>query len=97
MGKVVKGVVKVAGAVAAIALAIPSGGSSLSLLAATLSVTNIAAAAITVGLGLLNAALAPRAPKIPSAARDRLYATVDPSTPRKTVFGGPTAMSVVIR
>jgi hypothetical protein len=94
MGSVVKGVVKVVGFVAAVALAIPTGGTSL--LAVTLGVSSMAAAGIVVGLSLLNVALAPRAPKVPSSARDRLYATVDPSTPRKTVFGR-TALATDIR
>lgn len=56
----------------------------------------LAALAITIGLSLLNAALAPKAPKVSPAQRDRLFATIDPSAPRKIVFGS-TAMATDIR
>ena len=56
----------------------------------------LAKAAITIGLSLLNAALAPKSPKVSAAQRDRLFATIDPSTPRKSVLGA-TAMATDIR
>jgi hypothetical protein len=44
------------------------------------------------------ALLGPSAPKIPKTKpTDRLYATLDPTTPRKWVFGGPTAMATDVR
>lgn len=95
MGKVVRTVVKIAAIVGAVALAIPSGGTSL--LAAGLGISSLAASGIVLGLTVAGALLAPKTPKIPSAQRDRLYSTIDPGTPRKTVFGGPTALANDIR
>ncbi|MBX4388517.1 hypothetical protein K4H03_20710, partial [Mycobacterium tuberculosis] len=56
----------------------------------------LASLAITAGLSLASAALAPKAPKVSPAQRERLYATIDPSAPRKIVFG-QTAMATDIR
>ena len=89
-------VLKIVGFVAAIALAIPSGGTSL--LAATLSVSSLAATAIVVGLNVGASLLAkrPKAPKISPESIDRLNASIDPRTPRKIVQG-ITAMATDIR
>lgn len=89
-------VLKVAAVVAGIALAIPSGGTSL--LAVGLGVSSLAATAIVVGLTLASSLLAPKpkAPKTSPADRDRLFASIDPSTPRKIVYGH-TAMATDIR
>lgn len=95
MGKIVRTVVKIAAVVGAVALAIPSGGTSL--LAAGLGISSLAASGIVLGLTVAGALLAPKAPKIPNAQRDRLYSTIDPGTPRKMAFGGPTALANDIR
>lgn len=80
MGKIVSSVLKVA----AIAVNFIPG------------IGQLASLAITAGLSLASAALAPKAPKVSQAQRERLYATIDPSTPRKIVFG-QTAMATDIR
>lgn len=95
MGKIVRTVVKIAAVVGAVALAIPSGGTSL--LAAGLGISSLAASGIVLGLTVAGALLAPKAPKIPNAQRDRLYSTIDPGTPRKMALGGPTALANDIR
>jgi len=91
MGKVVKAVATVA----AIAAAIPTGGTSL--LALGLGVSSLAATAIAVGLSvgasLLNK---PKSPKNSPEALDRLRANLDPRTPRKTAVG-ITALATDIR
>ncbi|MEP2103100.1 MAG: hypothetical protein ABJP02_04850 [Parasphingorhabdus sp.] len=56
----------------------------------------LAAAAITIGLTILDRALAPKNPQVPQAQRDRLFSTIDPSAFRKTVLGS-TAMATDIR
>ncbi|QDP55563.1 MAG: hypothetical protein Unbinned273contig1001_54 [Prokaryotic dsDNA virus sp.] len=92
MGKVVKAVATVA----AIAAAIPTGGTSL--LALGLGVSSLAATAIAVGLSvgasLLNKKSKP--PKNSPEALDRLRANLDPRTPRKTAVG-ITALATDIR
>ncbi|MAN86381.1 MAG: hypothetical protein CL555_05825 [Algoriphagus sp.] len=91
MGKVVKAVATIA----AIAAAIPTGGTSL--LALGLGVSSLAATAIAVGLSvgasLLNK---PKSPKNSPEALDRLRANLDPRTPRKTAVG-ITALATDIR
>ena len=95
MGGVVKTVLKVASVVAAVALAIPSGGTSL--LAATLGVSAAAATGIAAGLALGSSLLfRPKAPKTSAASMDRLQANIDPRAPRKFVLGR-TAMATDIR
>ena len=88
-------IVKIVATIAAIALAIPTGGTSL--LAATLGVSAIAATAIVVGLSIGASLLSPR-PKLSTSQQnyERLRATIDPRTPRKTVVG-KTAMATDIR
>jgi hypothetical protein len=92
MGKVVKAVATVA----AIAAAIPTGGTSL--LALGLGVSSLAATTIAVGLSvgasLLNKKSKP--PKNSPEALDRLRANLDPRTPRKTAVG-ITALATDIR
>jgi len=95
MGKVVRTVVKIVSVAAAVALAIPSGGTSL--LAAGLGVSALAASGIVLGLAVAGTLLTPKAPKIPNAQRDRLYSTIDPGTPRKMALGGQTALANDIR
>lgn len=92
MGKVVKVLAVVAG----IALAIPTGGTSL--LATTLGVSSLAATAIVAGL-TVGASLLAKRPKVPRSSPEsieRLNASIDPRTPRKGVFGS-TAMNTDIR
>ena len=93
MGKVVRTVVSVAAIVAGVALAIPSGGSSL--LAVKLGISGLAAAALSVGLSLASTFLRP-SPKVPRSQLSRLNVSLDPNTPRKAVFG-TTAMPLDIR
>lgn len=87
MGKIVR----VVAMVAAVALAPATGGASL------LGLSPLAAGAIVLGLTVAGALLAPKAPKISNAQRDRLYSTIDPGTPRKMVLGGLTALANDIR
>jgi hypothetical protein len=94
--KLVRTVAKIGAVVAAVALAIPSGGTSL--LAVTLGVSATAATAIAAGLAIGSSLLAKR-PKPPAnspATLDRLRANVDPRAPRKTVVG-ITALATDIR
>lgn len=95
-----KKVLKVVSVVAAVALAIPSGGSSLlvaGLAGIGVTVSAIGATAIVAGLtiasGLLNK---PKSPPVSPATQSRLNTSIDPRTPRKMVFGR-TAMAVDIR
>lgn len=83
MGKIVK----ILSIVAAVALAIPSGGTSL--LAATLGVSSLAATAIVAGLTIGASLLAkrPKAPRTSPESIDRLNASIDPRTPRKGWLG----------
>lgn len=83
MGKIVK----ILSVVAAVALAIPSGGTSL--LAATLGVSSLAATAIVAGLTIGASLLAkrPKAPRTSQESIDRLNASIDPRTPRKGWLG----------
>lgn len=91
MGKVLK----IVAVVAAIAAAIPSGGTSL--LAAGLGVSATVASAIAVGLtvgaSLLNK---PKAPQNSPANSDRLRASIDPRAFRKSATGY-TALNTDIR
>lgn len=93
MGKVVRTVVSVAAIVAGVALAIPSGGSSL--LAVKLGISGMAAAALSVGLSLASSFLRP-SPRTPRSQLSRLNVSLDPNTPRKAVFG-TTAMPLDLR
>lgn len=88
MSGVLKKVIKIGAIVAAVALAIPSVGSSLSLLAVTLGVSGVAAAGIAVGLGVASTLLnRPKAPATSAMAADRLTVSIDTKTPRKIAFG----------
>lgn len=89
-------VVRILSFAAAIALAIPTGGTSL--LATALGVSSLAATAIVAGLSIGSSLLAkrPKAPRASPATLDRLNASIDPRTPRKIVFGR-TAMATDIR
>lgn len=91
-------VLKPLAVVASIALAIPTGGASGTLLAAALGVSATAAAGIAIGLNLGAGLLAkrPKAPATSPAAADRLFASIDPRTPRKMAFGR-TALANDIR
>lgn len=91
----IKKALKVVAVVAAVALAIPSGGTSL--LAATLGVSAVAATAIAGGLMVASALLnKPKIPSVSQAALSRLNVSIDPRTPRKLVFGN-TAMGSDLR
>jgi hypothetical protein len=58
----------------------------------------ITTAGVTAGLGIASSALGlgPKAPSVNESTRSRLYASIDPATPRKLVFG-ETAMATDIR
>lgn len=81
MGKIVRTVLKIA----AVAVQFIPGLGQLAKLA------------ITVGLAVAGEVFKPKAPKIPSAQRERLYSTIDPGAPRKIVLGGATALGNDIR
>lgn len=81
MGKIVRTVLKIA----AVAVQFIPGLGQLAKLA------------ITVGLAVAGEVFKPKAPKIPSAQRERLYSTIDPGAPRKIVLGGATALANDIR
>ena len=106
MGKVVKGVV-LAGAF--IGLAFATGGASVLAAGATAAAgsTVIAGVAFTAGLGSMFLGMAAAAlltgvssqffgPKAPKSQLSRLNVSLDPSTPRKAVFG-TTAMPLDLR
>lgn len=80
-------IIKIIAVVAAVALAIPTGGGSL--LAVTLGVSSLAATAIVAGLTIGASLLAkrPKAPRVPTDAVERLNASIDPRTPRKGWWG----------
>lgn len=91
MGKIVQPLL----VVAAIAVnVIPGVGQVLS--AAMISA--ITTAGITAGIGLAASALGlgPKSPSVSPSTRNRLYASIDPATPRKLIFG-ETAMATDIR
>lgn len=90
-----KKVLKVVAIVAAVALAIPTGGTSLLVAVTGLSAIGATAlvAGLTIASGLLNK---PKVPNVSSATVSRLNTSIDPRTPRKIVFG-QTAMAVDIR
>ncbi|MEM9765380.1 MAG: hypothetical protein AAF968_23250, partial [Pseudomonadota bacterium] len=94
MGKVVGKALQVGALVAGVALAIPTGGTSL--LAATLGVSSIAAAGIatslSIGASLLSGTAVPKS----EVQLGRLQARLDARTPRKMVLGR-TAMPADIR
>jgi hypothetical protein len=94
--KVIRTVVTIAALVAAVALAVPTGGGSL--LAVGLGISATAATALTIGLGITSSLLAkkPKAPSTSDNAKDRLQVSIDPRTPRKFVFGR-TAMATDLR
>ncbi len=67
------------------------------IVTAVTSIGSIAGVAIgLVATSLVGKLLGPKAPKIPQANKDRLYSTIDPSTPRKIAFG-KTALAADIR
>lgn len=97
MGNVIKKALPVLAAVAGIALAIPSGGTSL--LAAGLGVSGTVAGGIAAGLSLSASLLSSTSmPKIPQSETQlsRLQARLDTQAPRKMVLGR-TAMPADIR
>jgi hypothetical protein len=53
---------------------------------------------VGIGLSLATSSLGPGKPKMPATnPADRLYAQLDPTTPRKWVFGGTTALATDVR
>lgn len=81
-----KKALKIVAFVAAVALAIPTGGTSL--LAVGLGVSAVAATAIAGGLMVASSLLnKPKRPQIPQSTLSRLNVSIDPRTPRKFVFG----------
>lgn len=87
-------VLKVVAVVAAIAAAIPTGGTSLLGLGISAGAFTAISVAASLGAGLL--ARKPKAPSNSPEAYDRLRATIVPRTARKTVVGA-TAMATDIR
>lgn len=81
MGKIVRTVLKIA----AVAVQFIPG------------IGQLASFAIMAGLSVAGKLLAPKAPKVPSSQRERLYSTIDPGAPRKIVLGGATALANDIR
>ncbi len=97
MGKVVK----IVATVAAIAAAIPTGGTSLlavGLGGIGIGVTAVGASLIAAGLSVGASLLAKgkRGAEVSESNIDRLRANVDPRTPRKTAVG-VTAMQADVR
>ena len=88
-------ILKIAATIGAVALAIPSGGSSL--LAVGLGISSFAAGALVLGLSVGASLLSPR-PKTTNSKEniDRLRASIEPNAPRKTVFG-VSAMGIEVR
>lgn len=91
MGKILKPLAIIAAVVVNV---IPGVGQVLS----AALVTAITSAGITATLGYAASALGlgPKSPDVSPANRDRLFANVDPATPRKLIFGR-TAMATDIR
>ncbi len=71
MGKIIRPILKIASVAVAF---IPGVGPLVKL-------------GITIGLSLLDRALAPKSPGVSAAQRDRLLTSLDPLTPRKMVLG----------
>ena len=93
VGKVVKGLLVAAAIVGIALLAIPTGGLSI---AAGVTITQGMVVAMGVSMALATVSTALFAPKIPKSQLSRLNVTLDPSTPRKVVFG-TTAMPLDLR
>jgi hypothetical protein len=95
-----KKVLKVVAVVAAVALAIPSGGTSLLVAGAAsigITLSAVAATALVAGLTIASSLLnKPKVPSVSNAALSRLSVSIDPRTPRKIVFGD-TAMAADLR
>lgn len=77
-----------------IGAAIVTGGGSLGLLGLTVSKGALIAMGATLALSNVSTLL--MGPKVPSSQTDRLNVTLDPTTPRKAVFG-TTAMNLDLR
>lgn len=90
MGKVVKGLLIAA---AVIGLAIATGGISI---AGTVILTKATMIAIGTSIALSTVSMAAFGPKAPKSQLSRLNVTLDPITPRKSVFG-TTAMPLDLR
>lgn len=92
MSKVIKPLATVIGTVAAIGAAL-TGVGIIPLLGIGISLSTIAA-----GAGLVAAAVTmfSKKPAPPSEARDRLFATLDPSAPRKIMFGETAVPAAVV-
>jgi hypothetical protein len=98
VGKALGKIVGVVAVVAAVALAIPTGGTSLlvaGLGSVGIGISAVGAAALVTGLSVASSLLA-RGPKIPASQVERLNASIDPRAYRKTVLGS-TAMATDIR
>lgn len=93
MGKVVKGLLVAAAFIAVAVLAIPTGGLSLGL---GLTITKGMVIAIGATMALSTVSTALFGPKAPKTQLTRLNVSLDPITPRKTVFG-TTAMPLDLR
>lgn len=95
-----KKVLKVVAVVAAVALAIPSGGTSLLVAGAAgigITLSAVAATALVAGLTIASSLLnKPKVPSVSNATLSRLSVSIDPRTPRKIIFGD-TAMAADLR
>lgn len=90
-----KKILKVVAIVAAVALAVPTGGGSL--LAVGLGISAVAATALVAGLTIASSLInKPKVPSVSAASLQRLTVSIDPRTPRKIVFG-ETAMASDLR
>lgn len=99
--KVFKIIGEVAAVVGAVALVASGIGAALGgTMMLTVFGTSIAASSIAAAAGLIGAGASllskPKAPKLSQASQDRLTVSLDPRSPRKTVFGR-TAMATDLR
>ncbi len=92
MGKTIKGLL-VAAVIIGVSFLIPPAGIGI---AAGMTVTSGAILAMGVTMALSTVAMAAFAPKAPKSQLSRLNVSLDPSTPRKAVFG-TTAMPLDLR
>ncbi len=92
MGKTVKGLL-VAAVIIGVSFLIPPAGIGI---AAGMTITSGAILAMGVTMALSTVAMAAFAPKAPKTQISRLNVSLDPSTPRKAVFG-TTAMPLDLR
>ena len=96
MSKVFKIGAAVVGTIASVALIASGVGGPLGAGLLSVSWASIAAGAgLAAGVLTLGANLLAKKPGVPSQARERLFASLDPNTPRKIAFGD-TAMTAAV-